>query len=116
MLNNPELSIIDPDVVTIAENIQELVAQCQYKVGVQLNSESVCDLTSYSKKVFDFEIVGSTLADSKLLNLYFDGREIGLQNIKEMILYKDENEDRIIQITLIGINKQIIIFMDTNNA
>ena len=115
MLNNPELSIMNPDIVTIAENIQELVSQCQGGIGVQLNSESVSDLSTYSMGDFDFEIIGSEIASSKLLNLYFGKREIGISNIKEMILYQATDADRIVRITLVCENRQIIIFMDIDH-
>lgn len=115
MLNNPELSVVNPDIVTIAEKIQELVSQCQYDVGVQLNSESVSDLSTYSANEFDFDIIGSEIANSKLLNLYFGKREIGISNIKEMILYQATDADRIVRITLVCDNGQIIIFMDIDS-
>ena len=101
------LTVEKPNLRTVAENIQELIEGIKGVIALQLNTVSVCDLSTYVPAQFDWEIV-----EDSVLNLYFDRREISVQDIREMDMFKNE-KDRLVELILTcGENSQVITLLD----
>lgn len=116
MERGSSVGVDNPNVQTVAEDIQELIEGCADNVGVHSNNDSVTDLCVYPKEDFDFEIIAHPLIAEEILEISFGKREITMSKIKSMDIYKDD-EDRITQVTLIcGDNNHIVTIVDVNEV
>ena len=106
------IGVDNPNVQTVAENIQELVEGCPDVIGVHSNDGVITDLCVYPTSDFDYEIISHPLVADEIFTISFGKREITTSKIKSMDIYKND-DDRITQITLIcGENNHIITLVD----